>query len=152
MRRLLYIAIGFAASCSMLVYVDTWLLRSAGIVGLLLLVFLMRKEGTPFGRLLFTLLGCLLGFAWFTCYSSWYLQPIRDLDGKTVYCSIRATDYSRETDYGVSLNGTMKQSGRQYPVTVYLDPEDPFIPGDCLEGDFRLRLTTESGENPSQYY
>ena len=151
MRTMVYFTLGFAAGCAGLLYVDSRMLQLLGIAVLLVSV-LLRKEGFVLGCVTLTLAGCILGCLWFSGYTAWKLEPLRPLDGEVVSCSIRATDFSRETAYGVAFYGTMEQAGKHYSVIVYLDHAEPFQPGDCISGDFRLRLTTDAGENPSDYY
>lgn len=151
-RRIVSFTIGFAAACGLLIYVDSWGCRLLGFSAVLLLCLVRRNRESLWKRALLMVLGGLTGFFWVNGYSERYLEPISPMDGQTLHCILRAEDYSRETTYGISVSARMECAGKNYPVTVYLDPADAVEPGEQLEGDFRFRLTTEDGENPSSYY
>ena len=152
MRRMVCLALGFAAACGLMLYLDSWLVRLPGMIAVILFGMFGQKEPGILKRAILTLLGCVLGIAWFCGYTWRNLSPITALDGEVVSCSIRAADYSRETDYGIALDGTAELAGKTYRVTAYLDAMEPFVPGDGVTGEFRLRVTTDAGENPSAYY
>ena len=152
MRRIVYLALGFAAACGLSLYSDRWEIRLIGTGLVLLLGILAERKPGAVRRFLVSLLGCALGFAWFGGYTAHYVHPISDLDGKTVECSIRVSDYSRETDYGSAVDGTIQVEGNTYRVMVYLKQVREVKPGDIMNGLFRLRVTAQTGEDPSSYY
>ena len=152
MRRIVYLALGFAAACALSLYSDRWEIRLIGTGLVLLLGILAERKPGAVRRFLVSLLGCALGFAWFGGYTAHYVHPISDLDGKTIECSIRVSDYSRETDYGSAVDGTIQVEGNTYRVTVYLKQVREVKPGDIMNGLFRLRVTAQTGEDPSSYY
>ena len=152
MRRIVYLALGFAAACGLSLYSDRWEIRLIGTGLVLLLGILAERKPGAVRRFLVSLLGCALGFAWFGGYTAHYVHPISDLDGKTIECSIRVSDYSRETDYGSAVDGTIQVEGNTYRVTVYLKQVREVKPGDIMNGLFRLRVTAQTGEDPSSYY
>lgn len=135
-----------------MLYLDSWLLRGLGLVILLGLCLVLGDRSASIQRILISLAGCILGILWLTGYQARYLSAVAPLDGTAAHCVIRAEDYSRETAYGLALDGTLKFNGKTYRVAAYLDGTDVFSPGDTIEGDFRLSLTTDEGENPSSYY
>lgn len=152
MRRLIYLTLGFAAACGLMQYLDSWQIRVPVVCVLLLFAAFAEKKSGAVQRTALTLLGCILGLGWFLGYSARYLKPIAALDCEVVSCSIRASDFSRETQYGTAMDGTVDISGITYQVTAYLDRTEPLLPGECVTGDFRLRITSDAGENPSSYY
>lgn len=152
MRRIVYLTLGFAAACGLNLYADSWGIRLSGAGLTLLLSILAEKKSGAARRCLVTLLGCVLGFAWYTGYTAHYLHPISNLDGKTVECTIHVSDYSRETEYGCAVDGTVVMEGKPYHVSVYLKQKMEVVPGDTITGFFRLRVTTQAGEDPSSYY
>ena len=152
MRRIVYLALGFAAACALSLYSDRWEIRLIGTGLVLLLGILAERKPGAVRRFLVSLLGCALGFAWFGGYTAHHVQPISDLDGETVECAIRVSDYSRETDYGSAVDGTIQVKGNTYRVMVYLKQVREVKPGDIMNGLFRLRVTAQTGEDPSSYY
>lgn len=152
MRRIVYLALGFAAACGLNLYTDSWTVRLVGAGLVLAVAALADKKPGAIRRFLVTFLGCMLGFAWFWGYTTRNLNLISELDGEIMECTIRASDYSRETEYGSAVDGTMLVGGKTYRVTTYLNRVEAVSPGDSISGQFRLRITTEAGENPSSYY
>ncbi|MDO5545148.1 MAG: DNA internalization-related competence protein ComEC/Rec2 [Eubacteriales bacterium] len=152
MRRIVYIALGFAAACGLNLYADSWAIRLIGIGLVMLLGALAEKKPGAVRRCFVTLLGGILGFSWFAGYTARYLNPISSLDGETIECTIRASDYSRETEYGSAVDGTVIVDEKSYRVTAYLNQLQEVTPGDSIIGLFRLRVTTDAGDDPSSYY
>lgn len=152
MRAVVFVTAGFASGLGLMLYLDSWLLRGLGLVILLGLCLVLGDRSASIQRILISLAGCILGILWLTGYQARYLSAVAPLDGTVAHCVIRAEDYSRETAYGLALDGTLKLNGKSYRVAAYLDGTDGFSPGDTVEGDFCLSLTTDEGENPSSYY
>lgn len=152
MRRIVYAALGFSVACGLCLYLDSWAARLLGIAAVLLLAALAEKKSNLLQRIIVTFLGCILGFAWFQIYTLRYLKPIETLDGEVAGCTIRASDFSRETEYGTAVDGTVLLDGNTYRITVYLKQTEQLAPGDTISGRFRLRITTDAGNDPSSYY
>lgn len=152
MRIMVFFTAGFASGLGLMLYSDSWLLRGVGLLVLLGLCLALRGRGRAVQRILIFLAGCALGTLWLSGYQAHYLSKVAPLDGTVTHCVIRAEDYSRETAYGLALDGSMEFGGKTYRVAAYLDGTEDFVPGDTVEGDFRLSLTTDAGENPSSYY
>ena len=152
MRALVFFTAGFASILGLMLYMDSWLLRGIGLLVLLGLCLALRGRGTAAQRALIFLAGCIAGVLWLSGYQTHYLSAVEPLDGTVAHCVIQAEDYSRETAYGLALDGTTQINGKTYRVAAYLDETKGFSPGDTVAGDFRLRLTTDEGENPSSYY
>lgn len=152
MRRIVYLALGFAAACGLNLYADSWTVRFVGMALTLIISGLAeQKPGAP-RRVLVAMLGLILGFGWLWGYAARYLKPVLSLDEEIRPCSIRASDYSRETDYGSAVDGTIQIEGKTYRITAYMKKVEDIKPGDTISGLFRLRVTTDAGENPSSYY
>lgn len=152
MRAVVFVTAGFASGLGLMLYLDSWLLRGLGLVILLGLCLVLGDRSALIQRVLISLAGCILGILWLTGYQAHYLSAVAPLDGTAAHCVIRAEDYSRETAYGLALDGSTELNGKSYRVAAYLDGTDGVSPGDTVEGDFRLSLTTDEGENPSSYY
>lgn len=152
MRAVVFVTAGFASGLGLMLYLDSWLLRVLALVILLGLCLVLGDRSPSIQRILISLAGCILGILWLTGYQAHYLSAVAPLDGTAAHCLIRAEDYSRETAYGLALDGSTELNGKSYRVAAYLDGTDGFSPGDTIEGDFRLSLTTDEGENPSSYY
>ena len=65
MRRIVYLALGFAAACGLNLYADSWTVRFVGVALTLIISGLAEKKPGAPRRLLVTMLGFILGFAWF---------------------------------------------------------------------------------------
>ena len=155
MRKLLWFTVGFAIGCGLCATLFwqqnlTPLFVYAFLSGVLCFVLKFRND-------LFRVpaaisLGMFLSFGWFSLYQTIYLQPIQKLDGQTVSLSVTATDYTEKTDYGFSVEGFTLLEGKPYHLRVFQKDDTALTPGDVLEGEFRLRLTTPEGKKESTYY
>ena len=152
MRRIVYLALGFAAACGLCLYADSWIIRLIGAGLTLLMSMLAEKKPGSIQRCLVALLGCVLGFVWFRGYTAYYLAPVAALDGEIRECTIRARDFSTETNYGSALDGTVVLEGKAYRACAYLRQMREIQPGNSITGRFRLQITTQAGENPSSYF
>ncbi len=152
MRKLMYVTIGFAAICGILVYVESNKLRLICLGILLLIGAIAGKDPKPVQRAFLVFLGCIMGAAWFRLYDTRYLQPAVKLDGTTQFVEIRASDYSKETRFGSGVSGTIQLEGKPYQVWVYLRKNWEITPGDYLYGQFRFRVTTSDGAESATYH
>ena len=152
MRRIVYAALGFSAACGLSLYLNSWFARLIGIGAVFLLSALAERKPGVLRRIFVAFIGCTLGFIWFHAYTQRYLKPVETLDGEITQCTIRASDFSRETAYGTAVDGVVSLNGNDYRITVYLKETESFVPGDTISGRFRLRITTDAGDNPSSYY
>lgn len=153
MRKLMWFSIGFAVSCIVAVY-----LLSGSTLGLLALVvgivaiaalFINRNVVRTIGVLM---LGFSVGVLWMWGYDVLYLQPARFYDGKSAMVQIEASDYSRTTEYGGSVDGKICVGNKQYHVRLYLDDFRQIKPGDRITGVCAIGMTTPSGAEESDYY
>ena len=153
MRKLMWFSIGFALSCVIGIYLISgkilaWMALFA-IIAAAALFFLKRILCRATSVVL---LGFAVGVLWMWGYQAIYLQPAKQYDGQTVTTTIEIADYSYATDYGATADGTLKLAGKIYRVRVYLGDEQNLNPGDCLQGDFTLGMTTPDGKEASDYY
>ena len=148
MRRLMWISLGFGAACGLYAYGCREIIWLFGVVALMLCVaaFLLRKRWKVLRPAAAVFLGITLGVCWTVGYDAWRLDAVRQTDGQTVPLCVVASDYSYKTEYGIAVEGETNLDGRRYCVQIYLDGENPIIPGDVLEGKFRLRDTNRSGD------
>lgn len=153
MRKLMWFTIGFALSCGLCAYalpaesLKTGILVSFGATCVLGIV---GNRFTFYRRPALILLGCTLGVCWYGFFQQEYLSIPASMDGKTETVTIRTTDFSRETDYGFSVEGRLTLDGKNYPVRVYLDDGEALLPGALITGPFRFRVTAPV-ETPVSY-
>lgn len=150
MRKLMWFAIGFAAGCGICAYflVESW------IVPLCVLCGILAVAGIPIKSIRWVSLcsiGVILGLLWCLFFRDLYLQPAISADGETIDVTIRATDYSYETDYGSAFDGKVTLDGWIFSIRVYVDTKEPIAPGDRVTGTFRLRYTP-GGEQSATYH
>ena len=147
MRGLLWFTMGYASACAL----GAYLLRGRGLLLLALFCaalaltawFLRRHEAVKRAGVL--LLGCAVGCMAFFGYEALVLRPAALMDGETTEVTIRVTDYSWESDYGIAADGTLELSGRQYKVRFYLNEDRKLVPGDVVRLRAQMRLTDEGG-------
>lgn len=140
MRKLMWFSVGFAASCALAVYGDLgkWLWLAALVCFLCAAVMVALGRGK---RPAVALLGAAVAVCWCLAFEVWILETPRQFDGQESCVSITASDYTWETDYGVSGDGEVELDGRRYQVRFYLDEGMALAPGDRVEGAFSLRYT-----------
>lgn len=153
MRKLMWITIGFAAACGLCAYVlpAIWLKIGLLICGVCTGVLAIFGRKFPlYRRAALLLFGCTLGFFWYGGFYSRYLAAVSELDGKTETVTIRTSDYSSGTSYGISVEGTLTLDEISCRVRVYLDETEPLEPGMEITGPFRLSVTAPA-EDPVSY-
>ena len=153
MRKLMWFSVGFLAACALGAY---FLLGSLFIPGVALLVVsllsLFLCKNPICKKAAWILLGCALGFLWFCAYDSSYLSLPHSVDGETLVTSVRATDYSFDTGYGLGVDGRIQLENRNYSVRVYLNEDLEISPGSVIHGEFLLRYTPPSGQKEPTYH
>ncbi len=148
MRILIWFTLGFGASCGLW----AWDLPVGWIcTGLLtVLTAVLGRKSRYLCCAALILLGLTLGNAWCGIFRDQYLSSPAALDGETKTVSIRTTDHSYETAYGIAADGQIDLEGKPYPVRVYLDQKDPLGPGHVITGPFRFAVT--AGEDDMRYH
>ena len=144
MRKLMLFTLGFGLSCCLCAYLlpPEWLLRITAFAGLLsgMLFFLERDlKGSKIPALI--LMGCALGFLWYSGFRYHVLAPAQQLDGETVTVTVRTADYSEESAYGITAEGTLRLDDRSYKVQLYLNTRKPLPPATEITGSFRFSFT-----------
>ena len=98
------------------------------------------------------LFGCILGFSWQLVFDSFYLSVPRSLDGTQAQMIVYATDYSKETDFGQSVDGIVTLNGKPYKIKTYYAGEKTLSPGDAVIGNFSLGCTLTDGSLDARAY
>ncbi len=150
MRSLMWFTIGFTAACAISIYlgIGIWL----GILSLLaaVLLLLIKKKTVKVTAVI--LLGIAVGMFWTAGYRHVYLNTAADYDAQTVCTTATICDYSYETSYGVAADGYIELADKRFKVRLYYPQDTALEPGDRLEGDFRLRLTTYDSKQGGTYH
>lgn len=150
----MWFSIGFGAACVLGAYlVPVRLLLLLGIflfaIGIVLLCFRQK----PFMRIAAVIcFGLSIGQFWYCIYDAALLLPARSVDGETLTITLEAEDFSFDTDYGITVDGTTFLFGRRYHVRMYLNQREALSPGDRVAGPFRLRYTASGGSEDATYH
>lgn len=151
MRKLMWFTLGFGAACALCVYFGLYLWLAIAVLFLTIGAMIGAKWCKAFRIPALSILGALVAFVWFGCYQMLYLQPLKDMDGQTAFISARASDYSYETEYGSAVEAELYINRKKYNVLVYLNDTVTLVPGDLIDGEFRLRYTL-GGLDPATYH
>lgn len=154
MRKLMWFTVGGAAACAAAVYLLPESSLSLWIAGCIVafvaaLVLSLLWERSKIFAAVF--LGAAVLLSWSLAFQSYYLAPVRALDGETVELTVTLTDYSWKTDYGIGVEGYGKIDGKPYLIRAYVNDTLELKPGDTVIGSFRLRDTT-GGEDSATYH
>lgn len=154
MRKLMWFTLGFGPAMAVWAYglAECFgaVFLAAFLPGLLLCLFARKKRILTV--LSAVLLGVSLGTLWFSQFDRLVLTKAAALDGETKTITIRATDYSYDTSYGLGVDGIYTENERSYRVRAYLDEGAPIAPGDKIAGTFRFRLTASGGDQDPTYH
>ena len=148
MRWLMFFSIGFAAACAIGAYLlgNLWLLPIFGACLLLVVIFAFLKKKKQFCKAFAVIfLGCAVGILWYYMYDMLYLSNARAYDGETINATVEVSDYSYDTEYGVSAEGRIVLDGKNYKIQLYLPQHRSLEPGDTVTGEIRLRFTSVGG-------
>ena len=155
MRKLLWITVGFALGCGLCVT----LLWQQNLLPLMIYAFLsgavcffLKSRNDLFRVPAAIFLGLTGSLIWFALFFGFYLQTLQPLDGQTLPLSVTVTQYSRKNTYGLSTEGYAVLEGKPYRMVIYQRDDTMLQPGDVLQSDFRLRLTTPEGKKDSSFY
>lgn len=155
MRKLFWFTVGFACGCGLCVSF-LWrhplqpLLIYALASSVLCLALARKNDLLRIPAAL--LLGLSLSVGWFSLFWGRYIRSAQPMDGQIVHLQVIATDYSEKTDYGFSLDGIAKLEGNYYRLRLFQKDDTRMEPGDILESDVLLRMTTPGGRKESAYY
>ena len=148
MRKLLWFAIGFSTSMFLALQIFPSLVSIAwGFLFVSLSIALVVLWDTPlFKRIALVFLGAALGLSWLWVYNTVWLRPISLLQDHSVKTVVTASEYTRDLNYGSSVDGTIVLEEGSYKIRVYLDDHLDLAPGDRIYGNFRLRYTADFQE------
>lgn len=155
MRRLMYLAIGFAIACGVCAYADdtVWCHPAAG--ALVLILCMVGTKRWLRKKLMLASLGCVLGFFWFGQYRDHYLDPITAMDSRDVLLTIRAVDYGSSWKGFAFFDGTVSVEDNTYLVHTRLKEDIPVEPGMNISGVFHISTavggTSQSGKGSFLY-
>ncbi len=156
MRKILWFTLGFGVACAIGTYFapGNWLFLMAAVMLLAYGAFsLVRHRHIAFAAAALAGIGLTVGCCWFFVYDGIYLQFARQTDGSTQYVRLEVTDYPTQTKYGFSVDGYLTLEKRKYGCRLYLtDPEILPQPGDAVEVEAKLRLTTDGGEHEPTWH
>lgn len=153
MRTLMWFTIGFAAACFLGMYLVTgaWLILLFGfVIAATVPLFFLKNKAARITAVV--LLGLSAGLLWQYGFDALYLQTARGYDGETVSAVATVSDYSFETQFGVAVDGKISLDGKSYKARIYLTDYSELSPGDTIQADFRLRLTTRDSLQGSTYH
>ena len=121
MRKLMWVAIGFAIAAAIGMYLlqGEWYFAASGCAALILAAVIFLMQRFPKMKLLaFCIFGCVIGFLWLSIFESAYLSIPRAADEKRVELTITATDYSVQSDYGYMVDGIGRINNRPYRMRI----------------------------------
>lgn len=155
MRKMMWFALGFGASCA----VGAYLISGDPLLGLGLCAVLLSAgvyiAGKRFRAAVaasVVLLGCSAGALWNGAYDALYLKAARELDGFAIQSTMELTDYSWDSSFGIAADAKITMDGKPYQVRVYLEREEALLPGTVIEGSFRFRVTTDGGAEEQTFH
>lgn len=150
MRILMWFTIGFALACGLSIYLGIGLWFCVITATCAFFLFAAKNKNATVVAIL--MLGITVGMLWSAAYDSIYLDQVRKYDGETVFTTATVCDYSYETDYGVAADAKTEIVGKTYKLRLYYPSKIEFKPGDVVEGDFRLRMTTKDSLQGETYH
>jgi len=144
LRKLMWFAVGFTATCALGAYVFglIWSLIAAAVCLVCAICVLVIPKIRKY-IVLWILLGTTFGFLWFGGFSWIYLQPAQNYDAERVEAQITVTDYSIPTDYGIRVDGKIELDGKTYKIRCYRYSSDSLCPGDVVWGEVKLKYTVQ---------
>lgn len=116
---------------------------AAGFIGLLL----SRKGLSPVAL---AALGLAVGLLWSAAFDTWFMAPVRELDGETASFTALLRDDLQPTDHGSRVYADAEINAHRCRLLLYLDNVPNARAGDRLE--LTAQLYTPSGEDYDLYY
>ncbi len=154
MRKLVWIAVGFAAGVGAGIYALQGPYLLALALGMLAAAFLLLFAGRANRSCVLAgwiALGCFLGIGCLKLHDTLRLEPLRAQDGVQLQTVIEVTEYSQASDYGTKGTGKISLGNRSCKVDFYLNTWEQLKPGDRVWGTFRLEFTGPGGADPDVY-
>ncbi len=160
MRTLAVFAAGYAGAvfAATLVLPEKVFLPLGGVCILLAVVLHLLKRVVPNRRRRYALLCCAgmaVGLLWTWGYGQLFLEPVRQLDDKTVVLSGTVTEFPQPTEYGGKvLVRAELEGGASVTALLYIDQAYMHLePGDRIStvAHCTLATHTEDGEEITYY-
>lgn len=160
MRKLAIFSAGYAVAVfgTILILPEGASLPLGGFCVALWGLLCLLKRVLPDRRRRYALLYCAgmaVGLLWTWGYGQLFLEPVRQLDDKTVELTCRVTDFPQPTDYGGKvLVQVQTQSGKEISGLLYIDDEYmDLMPGDQIStiAHCTLATHTQDGEEITYY-
>ena len=155
MRKLMWFTIGFAIACILGAYFFSgaflWIPLAISVI-VSAFCYVIRGKYAWCKIAMLVVLGCLVGAVWMLLFDTFYISTARSYDATKLTHIIEITDYSEPTDYGVAANGKLTLEHKTYNVKIYLPFSMELKPGDRVEGNVSLQVTTEGGRNSSTHH
>lgn len=152
MRKLMWIALGFALMCAVSAYLGGFAVNCIGIVSVAVgLTAMVVGRSNIRGRIVALIcIGAVLG--WLVCgiYETATLSKAIRLDQREIHIRAQVTDYSFETDYGTAAAVTIEVDGDDFSAQLYFNEILHLKPGDWVEGNFRMDYT--GGEDATYHF
>lgn len=143
----MWFAIGFGLSCGLCAYfLPVEWLKAACLIAVpgTCAVTMFGVRYASLRRPALVCFGIAIGLAWYSLFQTQYLAVPAAMDTRTERVTIRTADYSEETPYGTSVEGTLLLKGKTYRVRTYLDGTVPLEPGVLLTGPFCFDMTASA--------
>ena len=84
------------------------------------------------------LAGAVFGAILFSSFQNFYLKPLEGISQEANSREIFLTSPMEKTGSGTRAEGVLTHQGKPYRVMVYFRGEEDYLPGDRLQGDFKL--------------
>lgn len=135
MRRLAIFALSFTAAVAALLWLPSPLCLVAPMVALLAFVasfFLKKRRAVRIFAL-----GLAFGFFYTVGYSAAIYRPAETLCNEKTFCEVCVEEFPDADSGRVRVAASI--DGHRALLTLYGDAWETLRPGDCLQGDFRIR-------------
>ena len=153
MRKLMLFSVGFLVACGLSAYClpGMWLppLGAFCLFSAIAIWFLKKKPARVTALIL---LGCAIGAVWNWGFHLLYLSTAQSYDGQICTLAVTASDYSYAPNFGQAFDGRVDLDGKHYRVRCYLNEDTAVVPGNVVEGEFRLRYTVKTGSFKPGYH
>lgn len=150
MRRLVFWAMGMGLGCGLWLYAGISAMAPALAIGAGLISLLLSRLGWK--RLGAVTFGLFLGLV--CCISRYPFRWRQANAWNDTLCQgqVRISDYSEETNYGVTADGRMTLEGKTWRVRVYLNGTTSLEPGMTVSGTFRIRSVAPGNPEKTNYF
>ncbi|NLT40537.1 MAG: DNA internalization-related competence protein ComEC/Rec2 [Clostridiales bacterium] len=155
MRKFAYLAFPFAGGVFAAAYImpESALLFSGIILAAGGIAFLFIKTAAS-PRLTRIMFGASCGIIWFFLYNYILYAPVTALDGARTEIRAEVISFSEKTEYGGAVRARLLSEGMpRVKMVVWLkDGELPLRPGDIMQMEAKLTLSSQQGSGIEDYY